>query len=127
MELWGADPLVYPSDTAPVGPEGHCTWCRQPHGTHHENDCPVLNRRRYNAAPREWLPLETYIEGYHALLYFPKGEKGVGGIEAATAYRDEGRLLGGWTHGGPNSGSDFDFCEEPTYWMPLPAPPTQGS
>lgn len=124
MELWGANPVVMPGDTAPVGPVGHCTWCRKPHGSNHEEGCPVLNGRRYDAAPREWLPIDTYMEGYHALFYFPEGERGIGGIEAATSYRDDdGKIRGGWSHGGPNSGSDFDFCEEPTHWMPLPEPP----
>lgn len=72
----------------------------------------------------DWQPIETVPEGEHVLLYFPTGERGHGGIEAATVVPSCGDLKTGWTHGGPNSGLDWAFCEEPTHWMPLPAPPS---
>lgn len=76
------------------------------------------------ALPDAWQPIETYEDGTHVLFWFPNGEKGIGGIEAATAYRDkDGLITGGWTHGGPNSGLDFDFPESPTHWQALPEPP----
>lgn len=72
----------------------------------------------------DWQPIASVPAGEHVLLYFPNGERGVGGIEAATVFPDNGDgLTGGWTHGGPNSGSDWEFCERPTHWMPLPEPP----
>lgn len=73
-----------------------------------------------------WQPIETLPEGEHILLWFPNGERGVGGMETGTVFRnyDDGSLdSGAWTHGGPNSGSDWEFCEPPTLWMPLPEPP----
>lgn len=74
-----------------------------------------------------WLPIESAPEATHILLWFPKGERGVGGMECATVYREEGgEIAFGWTHGGPNAGSDWEFCEQPTHWMPLPDPPVKG-
>lgn len=71
-----------------------------------------------------WQPIATVPEGQHVLLWFPNGERGIGGMECATVFRDNGKLdNGGWTHGGPNSGLDWEFCEPPTHWMPLPDPP----
>ena len=72
-----------------------------------------------------WQPIETLPEGEHVLLWFPHGERGIGGIEAATVYRDlDGNFDDvGWTHGGANSGGDWQFCEMPTHWMRLPEPP----
>ncbi len=129
MSEWpdNVDRAVYPADTPPAGPEGHCGWCRADHGKNHTNECPVFKGRLYDAAPRQWLPIETYVEGWHALLFFPNGEKGIGGIEAATSYRDDdGVIRHGWTHGGPNAGADWDFVEPPTHWMPLPDPPERA-
>jgi hypothetical protein len=74
----------------------------------------------------DWQPIETLPEGEHVLLYWTKGERGGGGIECATVFRG---LIGYdwsyWTHGGPNSGSDWETrdYEIPTHWMPLPEPP----
>lgn len=80
-----------------------------------------------------WQLFETVPEGVHVLLYFPNGEKGIGGIECATVYRDEPHLDNGvcphlkgfsfWTHGGTNSGSDWYPDELPSHWMLLPEPP----
>jgi hypothetical protein len=61
-----------------------------------------------------WLPIETVPEGRHVLFYFPNGDRGVGGMEAATIY-DRDELDCGWSHGGANSGSDLGFCEKPTH------------
>jgi hypothetical protein len=74
-----------------------------------------------------WRPIETVPEGEHVLLWFPHGECGNGGIEAGTVFREppSGKLdTGAWTHGGPNAGTDWEFCEPPTMWQPTPAPPT---
>jgi hypothetical protein len=75
-----------------------------------------------------WRPIDTVPDGEHVLLWFPDGERGIGGIEAATVFhKDDGSLdHHGWTHGGPNSGSDWEFCEQPTRWRPLPAPPQRA-
>jgi hypothetical protein len=71
-----------------------------------------------------WQPIATVPEGEHVLLWFPNGEKGTGGFEAATVFRaPDGWLDCGWTHGGPNSGSDWEFCEQPTLWMRGPKGP----
>lgn len=72
-----------------------------------------------------WQPIKTVPEGRHVLLWFPKGERGNGGMEAATVFWEDGRIKGGWTHGGPNSGSDWDFREDPTMWRHLPDIPSQ--
>lgn len=77
---------------------------------------------------RIWQPIDTVPEGVHVLLWFPKGEHGIGGIESATVFRNDPHTPHGfsfWTHGGPNSGSDWDTDEAPTYWMPLPSPPDE--
>jgi hypothetical protein len=72
----------------------------------------------------DWQPIETVPEGEHVLLYWAYGERGNGGMEAATVYWEDGRSkLGYWTHGGPNSGIDWGSDELPTHWMPLPEPP----
>jgi hypothetical protein len=75
-----------------------------------------------------WFPIDSLPEGEHVQLYWPHGEKGVGGIECATVFRQWGEPWHYWTHGGPNSGLDFDprDDEKPTHWRPLPAPPKEG-
>ncbi len=79
-----------------------------------------------------WQPIETAPEGEHIMLYWPEGEKGVGGIECATIYKTDYWALTGydyWTHGGPNAGLDWEprNSEKPTHWHPLPKPPeTRG-
>ena len=71
-----------------------------------------------------WEPITSYNDGDFVLFWFPNGERGVGGIETAMAFRDDdGVIRTGWTHGGPNSGGDFDFCEPPTMWARLIPPP----
>ena len=73
-----------------------------------------------------WQPIATAPEGKHVLLWFPNGERGVGGMECGTLYFNDAHAPGGiniWTHGGPNAGSDWQLDEPPTHWMPLPAPP----
>ena len=76
----------------------------------------------------EWQPIDTVPEGVHVLLYWLKGERSIGGMEAATVYRSTQPLsdpLTFYTHGGPNAGSDWEPAdrEMPTHWMPLPEPP----
>ena len=80
------------------------------------------------AARGAWQPIETVPEGVHVLLWFPIGERGVGGMECGTVYlKDDLQAprcgVEIWTHGGPNAGSDWYTSEAPTHWMPLPAPP----
>jgi hypothetical protein len=79
----------------------------------------------------DWQPIETVPEGVHVLLYWQKGEKGIGGMECATVYREPAVIntigMAFWTHGGPNAGSDWDSDELPTHWMPLPDPPAPSS
>lgn len=82
----------------------------------------------------EWQPIETVPEGEHVLLYWPEGEKGLGGMECATVFFEPDGWNGGsryayWTHGGPNSGIDWNARdnEEPTHWMPLPPPPSPAA
>lgn len=77
-----------------------------------------------------WYPISCLPEGEHVLLYWPVGERGVGGIECATVYRNSAwPHFDYWTHGGPNGGSDFDATnyEKPTHWMPLPPAPREES
>lgn len=73
-----------------------------------------------------WEPIETVPEGEHVLLWFPQGERGNGGMETATVIRHDDGGLSFWSHGGPNSGMDFEPSVEgdlPTHWMKLPEPP----
>lgn len=72
-----------------------------------------------------WLNIESAPEGTHIMIFFPKGEKGAGGIECATIFKNEDGYSF-WTHGGPNGGLDWDprDNEMPTHWRPLPSFPT---
>ncbi len=72
-----------------------------------------------------WFPISSLPEGRHVLLYWQDGERGAGGTECATVFRGPGGEWSYWTHGGPNSGSDWEPYnrEKPTHWMPLPEPP----
>ncbi len=75
------------------------------------------------AAMPGWEPIATVPEGTHVLLWFPLGERGVGGMETAMVFRGYPDNPGGlsyWTHGGPNSGSDWEPREPPTHWRHLP-------
>lgn len=73
--------------------------------------------------PFVWHPIETLPEGEHVALFFPDGERGGGGVEMATVFTDDGRWSY-WTHGGPNSGLDWEphNDERPTMWMKVPMP-----
>lgn len=126
-DAWEFDRKVAPEDSRPVGPAGHCTYCSTPIGGDHREDCVILSGRKYDAAPREWLPFETYVAGHHALFYFAHGERGSGGMETGMMFPDHDGTYSptAWSHGGPNSGLDFDFTngEMPSHWMPLPNPP----
>lgn len=75
----------------------------------------------------DWQPIETLPEAEHVALWFPEGEKGRGGIECATCYKDDYNSPTGlsfWTHGGPNAGSDWEprNSEKPTFWARLNEP-----
>ena len=74
----------------------------------------------------DWQPIGTLPVGEHVALYFPKGERGVGGIECATVFVDDISPTGMsfWTHGGPNSGSDWEPAdgERPTHWARIEPP-----
>lgn len=71
-------------------------------------------------------PIKTAPEGEHILLFFERGERGIGGIEAATIYKvtdaEGGMGLSYWTHGGPNAGTEWfpRNGETPTHWMRTP-------
>lgn len=78
------------------------------------------------AARGRWQPISEAPEGEHVLLWFPKGERGIGGVECGTFWREpDGSIECFWTHGGPNSGGDWEARdgEQPTHWQPLPRPP----
>ena len=78
----------------------------------------------------DWQPIETLPEGEHVALYFLHGEKGAGGIECATVFFEPDGFsptgMAFWTHGGPNSGSDWEprDGERPTFWARLIPPQT---
>lgn len=78
------------------------------------------------ALGREWVAVadQPPPEGEHILLYWHEGERGDGGIECATVYRD-GDSWTFWTHGGANSGLDWSpqGDELPSHWMRLPLKP----
>lgn len=122
---WDYDKIVRDDDARPAGAPDECFYCRAPMGTNHNDGCVVTDIRRLEAAPiGEWQPIETYRDGDFVLFWFPYGEKGIGGIESAMAFRDDdGVIRRGWSHGGPNSGWDFDFCEPPTMWAKPPDRP----
>ncbi|HEX3587773.1 MAG TPA: hypothetical protein VH024_17370 [Candidatus Angelobacter sp.] len=71
-----------------------------------------------------WFPIASLPEGRHVMLYWPHGERGGGGVECATVFRD-GDTWSYWTHGGPNAGSDWEprDDEKPTLWKPIQEPP----
>jgi hypothetical protein len=76
-----------------------------------------------------WEPIETMPEGEHVLLWWPEGERGVGGMECATVYKDHNPNgeWSYWTHGGPNAGLDWAprDNERPTHWRAI-APPSES-
>jgi hypothetical protein len=115
---------VRAEDSRPVGPPGKCTYCRETIGDNHKPECVVMIERTEEAAVvGEFYDIATYPDGLFALFFFPNGEKGNGGVESAMAFRDDdGVIRGGWSHGGPNSGSDFEFYEPPTMWSRCPFP-----
>lgn len=82
------------------------------------------------AARSRWQLISEAPEGEHVLLWFPKGERGIGGVECGTFWRDpDGRITCFWTHGSANAGSDWEARdgEQPTHWQPLPSPPEPPS
>lgn len=122
------DGIVRQEDARPAGKADECFYCRAKVGRHHANGCVIIQHRMLEATPiGVWQPIDTYQDGDFVLFWFPDGEKGVGGKETAMAFRDDdGIIRSGWTHGGPNAGSDFDFCEPPTMWCKLPDDPANS-
>lgn len=118
------DGIVRQEDARSSGKPGEC-YCGAKVGHHHANGCVIIQHRMLEATPvGVWQPIDTYQDGDFVLFWFPNGEKGRGGKETAMAFRDDdGLIRDGWTHGGPNSGSDFEFCEPPTMWCRLPDDP----
>ena len=74
----------------------------------------------------KWRPIDTVPEGEQVLVWFERGQRGVGAMECAVVFKGDANAPGGyslWTHGGPNSGSDWQLDSAPTHWRPLPASP----
>lgn len=119
------DKLVRAGDARPAGAPDECFYCRSKMGAEHKDDCIIIDGRILDAMPSGvWQPIETYRDGWFVLFWFPYGERGIGGIQAAMAYRDDDDVIrSGWSHGGPNSGWDFEFCEPPTMWAKPPDRP----
>lgn len=131
MTDWQYDRSVRAEDSRPVGPAGACTYCWSLIGSDHVETCVILSSRRLDAAPvGVWQPIETYHDGDFVLFWFPCGERGNGAMETAMAFRESGGRWNFWTHGGPNSGSDFEPGNEgeaPTKWCRLPNDPATAS
>lgn len=74
-----------------------------------------------------WQPIETLPQNAIVLLFFPEGEKGVGGVECSQVYWDGKDIstLSCWSHGGANAGLELELSdtETPTHWMPEPLHP----
>ncbi|WP_283393178.1 hypothetical protein [Photobacterium phosphoreum] len=85
-------------------------------------------QRLYDAAVGngwiEWSP-ETCPEGFNVLFWFEQGERGGGGMEYLQMLLtgDQHDPVSFWTHGGPNSGSDYYSEELPSHWRVPPDPP----
>lgn len=122
VDPWTWDTKVRQDDVRPLGNPNECFYCLNPLGKDHKEDCVVMNIRRLDAAPvGVFQPMETYRDGDFVMFLFPNGEKGIGGIETAMSFKDhDGTYKEGWTHGGPNSGLDFEFPEPPCMWARLP-------
>ena len=120
------DATVRSDDARPAGKPDRCFYCGSLIGGSHRSDCVIMKFRRFEAfPPGVWQPIESYIDGFHALFYWPRGERGNGGVETAMLFR-QGDDWNYWTHGGPNSGMDWEprYDERPSHWMPLPDPPS---
>lgn len=126
MVDWQYDRTVREEDSRPIGPAGACTYCGQSIGDEHAESCAIIDDRRLDAAPiGVWQPIDTYRDGDFVLFWFPRGQRGNGAKETAMAFRDSSGWSF-WTHGGPNSGSDFEPGgpgEVPTMWCRLPNAP----
>lgn len=119
------DNTVRAEDARPAGKAGECFYCRSPMGQAHCADCVIIGSRIMEAAVfGQPYPMEDYPAGHHVLFWFPKGERGVPAFESGMAFTDDGgAYTRGWSHGGPNSGFDFDFPCPPMAWFKLPADP----
>lgn len=122
VDPWTWDTKVRQNDVRPAGNPNDCFYCLSPLGVDHKDHCVVIQLRRLDAAPiGEFQPIETYRDGDFVMFLFPNGEKGNGGIETAMSFKDDdGVYRVGWSHGGPNSGLDFEFIEPPCMWARLP-------
>ena len=74
----------------------------------------------------EWKTIETAPEGEPIIVWVPGANRGIDSAEVVIIVPDPGGISF-WTNGGPNGGSDMYFDKQPTYWMPLPPPPTEGT
>lgn len=62
--ILGDTTKVRPGDSRPIGPAGHCTYCREPIGSDHKPDCVIRQRTvvlrmtiEYVASvPADWTP-----------------------------------------------------------------------
>lgn len=72
-----------------------------------------------------WFDIASVPEGVPVQLFWEYGERGVGGQESAMVFRNPEGGFSFWTHGGPNSGSDWEPAnrEMPTHWRPQPPNP----
>lgn len=122
---WTYDRVVRSEDARPAGSPGECFYCSGILNSLHRPDCVILKMRRLEAAPiGVWQPIETYEDGDYVLFWFPEGDRGNGAMEPAMIFHDDdGSVAAAWTEGGPNSGSDIFFDEDPTMWCRLPDPP----
>lgn len=125
MDNWTWDKVVRIDDARPAGRPDECFYCRSDMGAIHKDECVIISMRRLEAAPIGiWQPIETYRDGDYATFWMPNGERGNGGMEMGMAFRDDdGLIRSAWTHGGANSGLDFDFHEPPTMWCRNPNHP----
>lgn len=73
-----------------------------------------------------WQPIETAPRDGTEILLFQAIQYGVmmrvGNWDERGEHIDTGKRVAGWTE----ADDGYIGCIEPTHWMPLPEPPTQG-
>lgn len=79
--------------------------------------------------PIAWHPIDTAPNDRRVLLWLDEGEKGNGEIAVGIVFRENlddptSKVVGYWTWGWANSGSDV--YERPTHWAWLPLTPEGG-